>query len=91
MEFFLFILEKSEKISLTLLMAIMSLFVTGYYHYEKTRAPNPHDLLDGTLTEPLHWIVKGMWFLTLTALILYAGKCLYRNKEKIIRFYLQKN
>jgi hypothetical protein len=74
MEFFLYIWEKSERIGLTVFLIIISLFATWYARYEATAIPNPNDYLDGTLIAPSHWFMKGMWYLTLAALVLHVGR-----------------
>lgn len=74
MEFLLYVWEKSERIYLTIFLVIISLFATWYAHHEANAVPNPHDYLDGTFVAPSHWFMKGMWYLTLTALVLHFGK-----------------
>ncbi|HEX4044074.1 MAG TPA: hypothetical protein VHZ76_00225 [Gammaproteobacteria bacterium] len=74
MEFLLYVWEKSERIGLTLFLAIISLFATLYARYEANVIPSPHDLLGGTLTTPSQWLMNGMWLLTLAASLLYVGR-----------------
>lgn len=76
MEFFLFFWEKSERIELILFLTIMSSLATWLFHHEALMVANPNDLLAGTFIEPFHWVMKGMWFLTFAAVLLYIGRCI---------------